>query len=152
MSNLLSSLILKKSDCEGIPLVALYKIVTLGKSLLSLLTKERCKRIALFRSQNNERVDQKKCFIMFLTVISLFFPLLSPRANCPCCSSLWCSLQKSVCEQIAPITLYKRSSMSDSLFSKSESLFRSFAHKKRAIRLKNQRADSQPCFLLTITT
>ena len=155
-----------KSDREQFALITLYKKERLwanptrcslqnsdfGQIALVTLKKRAMQANCSLSLSKNERFDQKKFFIMFLTVISLFFPLLSPRANCPCCSSLWCSLQKSVCEQIAPITLYKRSSVSNSLFSKSESLFCSFAHKKRAIRLKNQRADSQPCFLLTITT
>ena len=63
------------------------------------------------------------------------------------------SLQKSNSVEIAPVALNKRATMSeslpktdgsDSLFSKSELLFHSFAHKKEAICLKNQKANSQP--------
>ena len=55
--------------------------------------------------------------------------------------------------RIAHVALNKRATMSkslpktdgsDSLFSKSELLFHCFAHKKGAICLKNQKANSQP--------
>ena len=77
---------------------------------------------------------KKKFVFIFHHVFDSFsqlFPFLCPRANRSHRSSLRRSLQKS--------------DGSDLLFSKKESLFRSFAHKKRAIRSKNQRANSQPC-------
>ena len=49
------------------------------------------------------------------------------------------SLQKSNCEQIVPVDLYKRATLSWAN--------RSFDHKKRAICSKNQRANAQPCIL-----
>ena len=62
-------------------------------------------------------------------------------ANCSCRS-----IQKSDRELFAPIALYK----SDWLLSKRKSLFCSFANKKRAIRSKNQRANSQPWLQYTV--
>ena len=55
-----------------------------------------------------------------------FFTKEWPWSICSCCS-------------------WQKCDRSDSLFSKSESIFRFFAHKKRAICLKNQKANSQPC-------
>ena len=78
---------------------------------------------------------QEKIRIYFHHVFDSFsqlFPFLCPRrANRSHRSSLRRSLQKN--------------DGSDLLFSKKESLFRSFAHKKRTIRSKTQRANSQPC-------
>ena len=67
---------------------------------------------------------------MFLTVFQCFAPFLIPKVNRSGRSLLshsffkeqrelfctHCSLQKSDCEQIAPVDLYKRATMSDSLF------------------------------------
>ena len=50
------------------------------------------------------------------------------------------SLHKSEREQFAPITLYKRATMSDSFFFKNKLLFRTFAHKKRAIPSKKPKS------------
>ena len=68
-------------------------------------------------------------------------------------ASSCCSLQKSDLEWIAPVALYKRATvsesllfialykiaiMSDSLFLTSELLFHSYPHKKRVLPSKNQ--------------
>ena len=139
-------------------LVALLKKSNGSDSLLigSLALKKRAIR------------SKKSIFLQFFTV----FPLLCPRANRSCCSFLkingsdllsmlftkerpWAnrsshSLQKSDCERFAPVALYKICDGRDLLFSKSESLFRSFAHKKRALCSKNQSANSQPCSVTMI--
>ena len=50
--------------------------------------------------------------------------------------------------RIAPVALPSVAFFIESLFTKEQPwVNRSFAHKKRAIRSKNQRANSQPCFL-----
>ena len=86
------------------------------------------------------------CFWLFLYTPLLFF--------------------KEWWEQFAPFAFYKRANMSNSLptlftkerpraiwlLEKSESLFCSFAHKKRAICTKNHRANSQPCTFLKLRT
>ena len=69
-------------------------------------------------------------FTMFLKVFHCF-SFLCPRAN---------RSQRSL----------QKSNRSYSLFSKSESLFRSFPYKKRVIRSKNQRANSQPCIFCRV--
>ena len=46
-------------------------------------------------------------------------------------------------ERMDPVSFYKRATVNDLLFFKSKSLFRYFAYKNRAIRSKNQRANSQ---------
>ena len=71
-----------------------------------------------------------------LYIVNSFYTRALPYFSCPRASrSHRSSLRRSL----------QKSDGSDLLFSKKESLFRSFAHKKRAIRSKNQRANSQPC-------
>ena len=97
------------------------------------------------------------CFWQFLTAFSLFIP----RSE-----ALPSLFFKEWWEQFAPFAFYKRANMSNSLptlftkerpraiwlLEKSESLFCSFAHKKRAICTKNHRANSQPCTFLKLRT
>ena len=64
------------------------------------------------------------CFHHVFDSFTLVFPLLCTRANRSRCSSLR--------------QYFLKSNGSDLLLENSESLFRSFAHIKRAIRLKNQ--------------
>ena len=89
---------------------------------------------SLFRSQKT----------MFLTVFNCFSPFYAYKSES--LPSLFApSLFLKECqERFTPITLYKRATTSHLLFSKSNSLYRSFAHKNRAICLKNPRANSQP--------
>ena len=65
-----------------------------------------------------------RCFHHVFDSFTLVFPLLCPRANRSRCSSLR--------------QYFLKSNGSDLLLENSESLFRSFAHIKRAIRLKKQ--------------
>ena len=84
-------------------------------------------------------------FHIFFTVFHHFSPFLCPRTNFSCLSLLSNSLFKSDRSTIAH---YKRVTMSNCFchsWQKSESLFCSFTHKKRAIGSKNQRTNSQPC-------
>ena len=65
---------------------------------------------------------------MLLTIFSLLFPFYAQ-------------------EQIAPVALYRRATgaiRSQSLLEKTESLFRSFAHKKRATRMKTKECIPNP--------
>ena len=70
------------------------------------------------------------CFQHVFYCFSPFYPLLCPRTNCT-----RRSLKKSDCERIALVALLK-------IATGSEVLYPSFAHKKRAIRSKNQSANS----------
>ena len=56
--------------------------------------------------------------------------------------SLLSLLRKEQSDRIAPVAHFKRATVSDLLFTESALLFRSFAHKKWSIRLKNQRVNS----------
>ena len=92
-----SKLLFLKSNRERFTLVPLYKGATGREPLLLLFKKERREGFALSLSKNNQ-FTQKVCtvvFTMFLTVFSLLFPFLCPRANCSHGSSLSCSFLKS---------------------------------------------------------
>ena len=115
----------------------------MSKSLSSLFCKEQLWANRSRRSLKNSDVSDSlllllkndrfaliRSFHQVLDSFSLLFPFLCPRVNRSRRSSLRCSFLKS--------------DGSNSLFSTSESLFHSFAHKKRAIRSKNLRANSQP--------
>ena len=138
----------RKSDHEPIALVTLYKRVAMNELLLSLFTKEWWERLALVTHDcdkwfalslsKNEWFTQKNSSIS--PCFWLLFPFLCPRTNHSRCSSLCRSFLKS-----------NGSNLLSSFFTKErqeqnrESLFCSFALKKRAIRSKNQRVNSQPC-------
>ena len=104
-------------------------------------------------SQKRQFARKNSYFCIFLTVFHCFSSFLCPRAICS-----YHSLQKSDCERIAPIALYKRATVSVSLkslmtkerqerllFFTSESLFCS---QKRSICSKNRWANSQPWKIL----
>ena len=134
----------------------------LSLSLFSLLAKEVWSANSTFGSVKRatwgiclwiEQIALKtRDYRMFFYIFSLLFPFLCPRANHSCCSSLSRSSQKSDNERIAPVALYKRVNMSDSLQSlrtkerhEQFALFHSCAHNKRAKRVKKRRAKSQLC-------
>ena len=136
----------------------------LSLSLLSLLAKEVRSANSTFGSvkksnmrdllvnRANRSQNKRLSYVFWHTVFSLLFPFLCPRANHSCCSSLSRSSQKSDNERIAPVALYKRVNMSDSLQSlrtkerhEQLALFHSCAHNKRAKRVKKRRAKSQLC-------
>ena len=121
----------------------------------------------LFCSQKTSDLLEKilfiPCFYQFFTA----FPLFRPKSKSLPMLFVRSLFFKEQREWFALVALYKRVTVSElllSLFTKEqpwavcsrcslqksggsdspESLFFSFAHKKRAIRLKNQRANSQP--------
>ena len=113
---------------------------------------------------NTRKFAKKNHFIVFFS-FSHLSPVLSPTANC-CAIRSCCSLLKSDDERITPIALYKRVAVSDFLRSLKTiewlerfalfhqqiglALFRSFAHKKQAIRSKNRWVNSQPWIMKRI--
>ena len=118
-----------KSDRERNALVALYKRATRAIGSQALFNKE-------------QFAQQMCCFHQAFDSFSLIFPFLYPRANL--------SLFKRATGDIRSWSLLRRATVSDLLLKKSESLFRSFAHKKRVFRRKNQRVNSQPWIYLTV--
>ena len=82
-----------------------------------------------------------RIFHHFFDSFSLLSPFYAQDQIAPL--ALWL-FSKSNSEQIVPVALYKRAIVRDSLFSMSEFLFCSFAHKKRAICSKSQTANFQP--------
>ena len=98
--------------------------------------------------------------IQFLVCFGQFSPLFMPKewiAPAPVAIRSVAFLKKI--NGINLVALYKRATMSklipsifkkrngsDSLFFRIELLFRSFDHKKRVIRSKNQWSNSQPCY------
>ena len=125
-----------KSNHVRFALIALYKRVTVSELLSSLFKKSDVSDL-LFCSQKTSDSLKKcvfsPCFWKIFTAFPLFIPNRSRH------SSLCHSFLKS-----------DRSNTLLLLFFKSK-IFRSFAHKKRAIHLKNQRGNSQPwCILYTV--
>ena len=133
----------------------------MSKSLLLLFKKERCEWFAFLLSKI-ERFNRKNLYFSYVfKSFSLLFPFLCPRAN-GYCRSLVCRLflksngsdsLSSLFTKERPWAIHshsflQKSNGSDSLVSKNESLFRSFAHRKQLIWSKNQRANSQPWFVL----
>ena len=101
-------------------------------SLSSLFKKDRYQWFAL--SLSKKRVICSKSFWQFFTAFPLFMPKCKPLPSLFTKEQLWaicyrCSLQKS--------------DGSDSLFSKIELLFHSFAYKKRAICSKSEKTKEQ---------
>ena len=97
------------------------------------MSKSLSKTIYVFAWQNSY-------FLYVFDSFSLLFLFLCPRANRSLCSSLSHSrhsLQKSDHEQFGTSRSGQKSDRSDSQFFMSESFFHTFAHKKRAIYLKN---------------
>ena len=134
MSNLILSILIKERpwanrsrqslqnrDREQIALVDPYKRATVSESILSIFTKERCQWLACDSSESlskNERFGRKKLIFCILSVPMLFAQSLFFTKEWPWAIRSGCSWQKS--------------DGSNSLFFKSESLFPSFAHKKRS--------------------
>ena len=135
MSDLLPRHSLKKSNREWTAIVTLYKEwwkrIAHGRSLTKsdvsdLLIFWEQITLWLFRSQKTSDLLKKNCcFHYVFDSFSLLFLIWSPRG-------------------IRSRLFFKKSDESDLLLEKKESLFRSFAHIKRVIRLKNQGANSQP--------
>ena len=95
-------------------------------------------QIALSVFCNQKTKEEKNCcFHHVFDSFSLLFPFLCPRVNCSHWSLLHCSFLKS--------------NRSDLLLKKRKLLFYSFGYKKRVICMKNQRANSQPCFYSWLT-
>ena len=145
-----------KSDHERLALVDLLKRATVSKSLSLDFTKEwlwanRCSR-SLQKSDTSELLLKKEsrewfdlllskterslqkisCFWEFFTAFPLFMPMseLLPLLFAPSLSF------KEQLDRFTLVTLYKRATVNYSLFFKSKSLFRFFAHKKRTIARK----------------
>ena len=80
---------------------------------------------------------------MFLTVLHFFSPFF-PRAN-----RSGCSYKRVTMSAIRSCRSLQKSDGSDLPLEKFLRANRNFTHKKRAVRLKNQRANSQPCCKLS---
>ena len=110
----------------------------------SLFLKSNCERFALYRRvmrANWSRCSLKKSDVSDSLVICVF--ALKKRAIC---SIKFVFLTVfTVFPLFMPKNESRLSLFAPSLFSKRESLFCSFAHKKRATRSKKQKANSQPC-------
>ena len=129
------------------------------QSLLLLFKDEQCEWIAGDSSEllaKNERIAWK------IHIFCMFFQFLCPIANHSSQSLLICSFLKSHLSDLLPLLFIKKqqwaigsdrswqkSKGSDLLVFTSESLFRSFAHKKRANCSKNPWAMSQPWYLFS---
>ena len=125
-----------KSNHVRFALIALYKRVTMSELLSSLFKKSDVSDL-LFCSQKTSDSLKKMCvFTMFLNDFHCFSPFYTESLP-----------------SLFALSLFLKSDRSDALlllFFKSK-IFRSFAHKKRAIHLKNQRGNSQPwCILYTV--
>ena len=130
----------KKSEPARIALVALYKRATMRKLLLLLFLKEQHEWFApylLFRSTKRSIHLKNSYFSPCLWQFFTAFPLIYAQEQ---------SLQsffapslffKEQHELFTFVALYKRVNVSKLLFC-------SFAQKKRIVRSKNQRANSQP--------
>ena len=125
---------LQKSYREWIALVALYKRATRVMHLWFALLLSKNKRLA------EKKLYFSPCFWQFCTTFSLLCPRVSDKSD-----SLLSLFTKELLWAICSCSSLQKSDGSESPFSKSESLFRSFAHKKGAIRLKNLRTNSQSC-------
>ena len=142
-----------------------------SKSLSSLFKKRDVSDLLINRAnrlQKNKRFSWK--IRILCVILTIFPPLLCPRANCSRLSSLICSFLKSNLNDLLPSLFTKDQSerfaqvtqtkellwaiRSHRSLKKSESVtlsqkkskthFRSFAHKNRAIRSKYWWANSQP--------
>ena len=122
------------------------------KPALSFITKEQLQWLACDSSDSHTKNEWFARFSCFWQFFPLFMPIewITSVALRSHFSSLFFKDQR---DRFANANFLKRATVSKSnpsIFKqeplRSESVFRSFDHKKRAIRLKNQRAKSQPWF------
>ena len=92
------SLILK-SNHEQFAHIALYKRVTMNNSLMSLFKKEPCEVLLVIRANHLQKRSNLLKKSYFLYVFDSFSPFYAQKRIAP----------------VAPVTLYKRVTMSDSL-------------------------------------
>ena len=115
----------------------------MSKSLSSFVKKERLKWFARIILKREWFARKNIC--QFFTVFPLFMPK-SESLQLLFAQSLFFKDQR---EWFTSVAIYKRATVSNSLFFMSESLFCS---QKRANRSKNRRAKSQPCLFPSVGT
>ena len=107
--------------------------------VLSALEKERHEWFPLHSKQRSIRLKKIIVFLCFRQFFLCLSPFSCPRANCSGRSLLSCSFLNSNCELLS---VFKKERIACFFLAN-----RFIAHKKRAMRSKNQRAHSQPCIL-----